>query len=332
MSLINKEDKIFIAGINGMVGSALRRICLSNGYENLVSPTKSQVNFLNYNEVSEWFLNTKPSIVIIAAAKVGGIYANKTYPADFLLENLKIQNNIIENSWKNNTKRLLFLGSSCIYPKNCKQPIKEESLLSGELESTNESYALAKIAGIKLCDSLRKQHGFDAISLMPTNLYGPRDNYHIENSHVLPALLSKFHEHKEENKKSITCWGSGKPRREFMHVDDLADACLFSLENWDPNESSAPKNNQGEPLTWLNVGTGIDITIKDLASQISMITEFKGEIKWDQTKPDGTYQKVLDIKQLKSLGWEPKIEFFEGLKLTYESYKKEKLQNKLRFF
>ena len=291
MKLLNKEDKIFIAGGNGMVGSAIIRKLNNLGFKNLVFPNSSQLDLKDSNLVFKWFKKNKPDIVIFAAAKVGGIFANNTYPVDFLLDNLKIQNNVIEGAWKNKVRRLLFLGSSCIYPKNAIQPIKEDELLKSALEKTNECYALAKISGIKLCQALRKQYGFDAISLMPTNLYGKGDNYHSSNSHVLPALLDRFHSHKLEQKKFIECWGSGNPRREFMHVDDLADASIFALENWDPNKNDAPLDELGDPLNWLNVGTGIDLSLKELAEMIANITSFKGEIVWNKEKPDGTLRK-----------------------------------------
>ena len=328
--LINKADKIFIAGARGMVGSAIKRKLLSKGYNNLECPNRNQIDLTKTNLVFEWFKEIKPSVVIIAAAKVGGIYANNKYPLDFLLENLKIQNNIIEAAWKNNSKRLLFLGSSCIYPKNSKQPIKEEELLKSELEKTNEWYALAKISGIKICEALRKQYGFDAISLMPTNLYGEGDNYHEENSHVLPALLQRFHSHKLANKNLLYCWGSGGPRREFMHVNDLAEASIFALEKWDPNKKDSPRDEFGEPLTWLNVGTGVDIKIKDLAEMIANVTSYKGEILWDKDKPDGTYQKLLDVSKINSIGWTAKISLNEGLKKTYKSFKRDVEENNLR--
>ena len=328
--LINKKDKIFIAGSRGMVGSAILKKLLEYGYKNLEFPSREELDLTNTKLVSEWFKEKKPQIIILAAAKVGGIYANNKYPADFLLENLKIQNNVIENAWKSNSKRLLFLGSSCIYPKFSIQPIKEDELLKSSLEKTNEWYALAKISGIKTCQALRKQYGFDAISLMPTNLYGQGDNYHPYNSHVLPALLNRFHLFKMEGRSSLKCWGSGKPRREFMHVDDLAEACIFALENWDPFKKDAPLDESGEPLTWLNVGTGKDIAIKDLAEMIADITCFKGEIIWDLEKPDGTYQKLLDVKKLEKLGWTSKIPLKEGLEKTYEDYKKELKLNTLR--
>ena len=330
MKLINKNEKIFIAGVNGMVGSAIKLKFINSGYKNLKIPSRHELDLRSHNSVFSWFEENKPNVVILAAAKVGGIHANSNYPVDFILDNLKIQNNVIEASWKNNVRRLLFLGSSCIYPKFSKQPIQEEELLKSSLEKTNQWYALAKITGIKLCQALRKQYGFDAIALMPTNLYGKGDNYHPANSHVLPALLNRFHLHKLNNKKSISCWGSGNPRREFMHVNDLADASLYALENWDPNKQEAPKDKSGEPLTWLNVGTGKDITIKELAKMIADITSFKGEILWNIDKPDGTYQKLLDVSKLGNLGWQSKISLSDGLKMTYKDYKKELQENSLR--
>ncbi len=305
-----------------MVGSAIVRY-LENNYflntlsrSNLLTPNKSELNLLDQTNVENWFKKNKPSIVILAAAKVGGIFANFRKPVDFLLDNLKIQNNVIESSFKYGSKRLVFLGSSCIYPKFCPQPIKEEFLLTDQLELTNQWYAIAKIAGIKLCEALRIQHGFDAISLMPTNLYGPNDNYHPQNSHVMAALLKKFWEAKKNNKSSVTCWGSGLPLREFMHVDDLAKAIIFCIENWDPNSTSAPKNLSGEPSQFLNIGTGKDISIKNLAHKISKITGFEGDILWDKSKPDGTPKKQLDISKISELGWAPSIGLDEGIKKT----------------
>ena len=324
---ISLEDKFFVAGSNGMVGSAVCRILKEKGYGNsnlgggLLMPSKKELNLLNLEDVKSWFKLNKPNIVILAAAKVGGILANSTYPYEFLIENLKIQQNVIETAWLNGVKRFLFLGSSCIYPKYANQPIKEEELLKGELEKTNECYAIAKISGIKLCESLRIQNGFDAISLMPTNLYGPKDNYDSKNSHVMAALIKKFCEAKKNKSSSITCWGSGKPEREFMHVDDLAEACLFCLENWDPDDKNAPKNFKGDPLFYLNVGTGNDISIKNLVKQISKETGFKGEIIWDHNKPDGTLKKLLNIEKIKNLGWTPKIQLKEGIKRTINEYK-----------
>ncbi len=330
MTLINKRQKIFIAGGTGMVGSAIKRKLNNLGFKNLVFPNSSELDLKNRDLVFHWFKKNKPDIVILAAAKVGGIYANNIYPVDFLLDNLKIQNNVIECAWKNRVRRLLFLGSSCVYPKNSSQPIKEDELLKSSLEETNEWYALAKISGIKLCQALRKQYGFDAISLMPTNLYGKGDNYHPTNSHVLPAFLDRFHSHKLAKKDHIECWGSGNPRREFMHVDDLADASIFALENWDPNKNDAPLDQSGEPLNWLNVGTGIDLSIKELAEMIANITSFKGDIIWKVDKPDGTYRKLLNISKLEKLGWKSKISLKEGLRITYKDYKKELKENNLR--
>ena len=327
MKEINFEEKILIAGSKGMAGSAIHRTLLRNGYGDIkkggyiFNPTRNELNLLDIFEVQKWFKKNKPTIVIIAAAKVGGIWANAKYPVDFLLENLKIQNNIIETAWQNDIKRLLFLGSSCIYPKFANQPIKEEYLLEGSLEKTNESYAIAKISGLKLCESLRKQYSFDAISLMPTNLYGPGDNYHLENSHVMASLINKFCLAVKNSSKNVICWGSGTPKREFLHVDDLGDAALFCLENWQPSKDNSPKDNIGNPLNHLNVGTGYDITIKELANLIASITNFDGEIIWDKNKPDGTPKKQLDITKIKQLGWEPKIKLINGLKKTIKDYR-----------
>ena len=324
---IEKNERIFIAGANGMVGKAIKRRLLKLGYglsKNnglLLTPSRQELDLLNFNEVENWFIRNKPTIVILAAAKVGGIHANESMPADFILQNLKIQTNVIENSWKTNVKRFLFLGSSCIYPKFAKQPIKEESLLESSLESTNEWYAIAKIAGLKLCEALRNQHEFDAISLMPTNLYGPGDNYHPENSHVMAALISKFSKATLNSKPFVECWGTGKPLREFLHVEDLADAVVFCLENWQPNREDSPKDVFGNPLNHLNVGTGKDISIKQLAEKISKFTGFKGEIIWNKSKPDGTPKKQLDISKISQLGWFPKISLDDGIKETLLNYK-----------
>ena len=323
---ISPSEKFFIAGSSGMVGSSVYRALLKNGYGRkefdgvLFTPKRNNLNLLNENEVELWFEINKPTIVIIAAAKVGGILANTTYPYDFLLENLKIQNNIIHSAFKNGVKRLLFLGSSCIYPKLCQQPIKEEYLLNSELETTNQWYAIAKIAGIKLCQALRDQYNFDAISLMPTNLYGPNDNYHPNNSHVMPALINKFVNAKKESLNSVTCWGTGEPLREFMHVDDLASAILHCLEYWCPNDINAPLDNNGVPLTFLNVGTGLDISIKDLSKLVADLSGFKGKILWDKSKPDGTPKKLLNINKIKSLGWSPSIKLEDGLRETISDF------------
>ena len=331
MPLIDKKDKIFIAGgATGMVGNSIKTKLQNDRYENLIYPSRNELDLTNSNLVFNWFKENKPEIVILAAAKVGGIHANNSYPVHYLLDNLKIQNNVIEASWKHNVKRLLFLGSSCIYPKHSSQPIKEDELLKSSLEKTNEWYAIAKISGIKLCQALRKQYGFDAISLMPTNLYGKGDNYHETNSHVLPALLSRFHLSKINKEQYVKCWGSGNARREFMHVDDLAEASIFALENWDPSKDNAPLDDYGEPLTWMNVGTGLDISIKELAEMIADITNFEGKIIWDKNKPDGTFQKLLDVSRLSNLGWHSKINLSDGLKITYKDYKKEIQNNTLR--
>jgi len=320
MNLISKKDKIFVAGHNGMVGSSVVRNLRFSGYKNIITSSKEHLDLRDQNEVKKWFLNNSPDIVILAAAKVGGIFANNSYPTEFLLDNLKIQNNVIETSWQTKVKRLLFLGSSCIYPKYSEQPIKEESLLSGSLEPTNESYALAKISGIKLCQSLREQYKFDAISLMPTNLYGTGDNYHPMNSHVMPALIRKFHEAKTRNLEEVVCWGTGSPMREFLHVDDLGRACIFALENWDPDTKDAPKDKFGKALTFLNIGTGKDISIKNLSFLIAEIIGYEGGISWDKDKPDGTPKKLLDISRFTELGWKPKFNIREGIEKTVKEF------------
>ena len=324
---INFDDKFLVAGAGGMVGSAICRALKEKGYGNekincgkVFSPSKNELNYFDYEATYKWFQLNKPTVVIIAAAKVGGIWANNNFPTEFILDNLKIQNNLISISYKFGVKKLLFLGSSCIYPKLSPQPIKEEYLMSGALEATNEYYAIAKIAGIKLCEALNKQHKFHSICLMPTNLYGPGDNYHSTNSHVIPSLIKKFYEAKEKSSKNVVVWGSGNPYREFLHVDDLAEGCIFALENWNTRNASAPKDKDGKPLYWLNIGTGIDISIKDLVHKISNEFIFKGEVKWDKSKPDGTPRKRLDISKLNSLGWEPKISLDEGIKKTVRDY------------
>mgnify|MGYP001173025920 CR=1 FL=1 len=323
------KDKIYIAGSTGMVGSAIIRSLKKNGYGNkknsgdLLIPGRQELNLLDTSQVNGWFLKNSPDVVILAAAKVGGILSNLKNPADFILQNLKIQTNVIEAAFNFGVRRFLFLGSSCIYPKFAEQPIKEEYLLSNKLESSNEYYAIAKIAGIKLCESLRLQYGFDAISLMPTNLYGPNDNYSKDKSHVMAALIRKFHEANIEKLSTVTCWGSGKPLREFLHVDDLGDAVVFALEYWDPDADNSPKNKMGKPLTYLNVGTGKDISIKDLAETISQEFEFKGNILWDEEMPDGTPRKLLNIDKFTNLGWSAKIDLTEGISSTIESFKKE---------
>ena len=322
-SLIKAGDRFFVAGARGMAGSAICRALQEKGYGDeakggaLLIPNRQELDLLDGEAVKAWYEQQKPDVVVLAAAKVGGIYANDTYPADFLLENLKIQTNVIEGAWKAGVRRLLFLGSSCIYPKFAEQPITEEALLTGSLEPTNEWYAIAKITGIKLCESLRKQYGFDAISLMPTNLYGLGDNYHPENSHVLPALIRRFHEAKQAGLESVICWGTGSPMREFLYVDDLGKACVFALENWSALDQEAPRDDQGNPLAFLNVGTGVDLTIKELAEQIAAVVGFEGTIEWDTSKPDGTPKKQLEVSRMKGLGWNAQIPLAEGLPAAY---------------
>ena len=321
---LSNSDKVFIAGSSGLVGSAIKRKLLNYNFSikknnsNILTPSKKELDLLDSLSVKNFFELQKPNIVILAAAKVGGIYANSKYPADFLLENLKIETNVIESAWRQGVRRLIFLGSSCIYPKFSAQPIKEESLLKSELEKTNEPYAIAKIAGLKLCESLRTQYGFDAITLMPTNLYGPNDNYHPQNSHVIAALIRKFLVAKKNNLPSVECWGTGSAYREFMHVDDLADAIIFCLENWDPSDRKSPKDSLGNPLNHLNVGTGKDVSIRELSIKIAKLTKFKGEIIWDSLKPDGTPKKVLDVTRINNLGWHAKIDLLTGLRRTIE--------------
>ena len=323
---ISLNEKIFVAGANGMVGNAICRALFKKGYGkvnggDILKPNRKELDLLDTKAVQKWFKLNKPTVVIIAAAKVGGILANFKYPTQFLLDNLKIQNNLIETSWQTGVKRLLFLGSSCIYPKFAKQPINEESLLTGQLEETNQWYAISKISGIKLCEALRKQYNFDAISLMPTNLYGPGDNYHPQNSHVMASLIRKFYEASKNSLPSVSCWGTGKPFREFLHVDDLGEAVVFVLETWDPSSINAPKDGKNNKLTILNVGSGKDISIKELAYKISNLVNFKGKIIWDSSKPDGTPKKLLNIQKIQSLGWEPRISLEQGIKSAIESFK-----------
>ena len=335
--LISLEDHIFIAGASGMVGSSILRILKQSGYGNkekggaIYAPSRQDLDLSDHYSVLNWFQEFNPSVVIVAAGRVGGISANATYPADFILDNLKIQTNIIEIAWKNKVRRLLFLGSSCIYPKNANQPLKEEYLLNNSLEPTNEWYAIAKIAGIKLCQALRIQYGFDAISLMPTNLYGQGDNYKISESHVLPSLIRKFDEATKNNFDSVKCWGTGNPKREFLHVDDLAKACLYVLENWDPSSDSFQINENNYPLAFLNVGSGEEVSIKKLAELIAKEFKFKGSIVWDKKKPDGTKRKLLSIEKIKKLGWSSSISLEEGIKKTISSYKEDLKHKNIRF-
>ncbi|PSL06609.1 GDP-L-fucose synthase family protein [Cecembia rubra] len=302
--MLSKETKIYVAGHRGMVGSAIFRLLVKNGYRNVIGLESSELDLRNQQDVNVFFNENQPEVVIDAAARVGGILANSKYPYQFLMENLQIQNNLIDFSLKCGVKKFIFLGSSCIYPKMSQQPIKEEYLLNGFLEPTNEAYAISKIAGVKACEAVKKQYGLDYISLMPTNLYGPYDNFDLQSSHVLPAMIRKFHEAKEKKNITVELWGSGNPMREFLHVDDLAEAVIFSMEN-----------ELKESL--YNVGTGTDISIKELAKLIQQITGHKGDIKWDTTKPDGTPRKLLDISKLKNEGWESRIDLESGILSTF---------------
>ncbi|MDC2981948.1 GDP-L-fucose synthase [Bacteroidota bacterium] len=308
---MNKSDKIYVAGHNGMVGSAIIRKLKMDGYSNILFRSSKELDLRNQRHVEEFFQSEKPDYIFLAAAKVGGILANNTYKASFMYDNLSIQNNVIHASYKNHVKKLLFLGSSCIYPKFAAQPIREESLLTSELESTNEPYAIAKIAGLKMCQFYREQYNCNFISLMPTNLYGPNDNFDLKNSHVLPALLRKFHEAKMNKNSSVTLWGTGNPLREFLHVNDLAKACIHFMLSY----------NENSPV---NIGTGKDISIHELATEIKKIVGFEGEILWDKNKPDGTPRKLLDVTKAKQSGWESSITLLDGIRMTYDWY----VQNK----
>lgn len=304
---MEKNAKIYIAGHRGMVGSAIYRKLVKEGYSTIVTRTSSELDLRDLQAVTDFFDLEKPDYVFLAAAKVGGIIANNTYRADFLYENLAIQNNVIHQAYKHDVKKLMFLGSSCIYPKMAPQPLKEEYLLTGLLEETNEPYAIAKIAGIKMCDAYRAQYDCNFISVMPTNLYGFNDNYHPQNSHVLPALIRKFHEAKENGTSEVTVWGSGSPMREFLFADDLAEACYFLMENY--NEPNL-----------INIGTGEDLTIKDLALLIKKVVGFEGTLTFDSTKPDGTPRKLMDVSKLHQLGWKHKVELEEGIALAYQDF------------
>ena len=311
-SSIPSSSRIFIAGHNGMVGSALYRAFQKRGYKNLIGISSKKLDLRNQAKVRKFFKKEKPEYVLLAAAKVGGIFSNNTYRADFIYSNIQIQNNLIYHSYLNNVKKLMFLGSSCIYPKDCAQPIKEEDLLSGNLEPTNEPYAIAKISGIKMCESFNVQHGTNYISVTPTNLYGPNDNYDLETSHVLPALLKKIHNGKLNNEPSIKIWGTGKVFREFLHVDDLASACLHIMENLDASKMLSMK------ISHINVGYGEEISIIELANLIKKIVRYEGDFVFDPSMPDGTLKKKLDCSRLKTLGWEPSINLEKGIKSTYK--------------
>lgn len=310
---MEKNARIYVAGHRGMVGSAIVRKLQSNGFDNLILLTSAELDLRNQAAVEAFFQQEKPEYVFLSAAKVGGIHANNVYRAEFLYDNLMIESNIIHSAYKTGVKKLLFLGSSCIYPKMAPQPLKEESLLTGLLESTNEPYAIAKIAGIKLCEAYRDQYGCNFISAMPTNLYGPNDNYDLNNSHVLPALIRKFHTAKITNAPEVEVWGTGSPMREFLHVDDLADACLFLMLNY--NEK-----------LFVNVGTGEDLTIKALAEMVKEIVGFNGELKWNTDKPDGTPRKLMDVSRLHALGWKHSINLYEGISSVYEEFKQKSLE------
>ena len=305
---MNKSDKIFVAGHRGMVGSAIVRRLESDGFNNLLTRDHSQLDLVNESAVAKFFAEKRPTIVIVAAARVGGIKANDDFPVEFLLENLQIQNNVIHSAYESGVRKLLFLGSSCIYPKFAPQPIPETALLSGPLEPTNEAYAIAKIAGIKLSQAYNREYGANFISAMPTNLYGPNDNFDLETSHVLPALIRKAHEAKARKDQKLVVWGTGKPRREFLHVDDLASACLLLLEKYDSSEI-------------INVGCGEDISIRELAELICDVVGFDGELAWDTTKPDGTPRKLLDVTRLRALGWKSAIPLRDGIARTYEWFR-----------
>ncbi|WP_457637188.1 GDP-L-fucose synthase [Oceanithermus sp.] len=304
---MTKESKIFVAGHRGLVGSAILRRLEADGFVNLVTRTRDELDLRDQTAVSRFFEKERPEYVFLAAAKVGGILANSTYPADFIRDNLQIQTNVIDAAYRSGSKKLLFLGSSCIYPKHAPQPMKEEYLLTGPLEPTNEWYAIAKIAGIKMAQAYRRQYGFNAISLMPTNLYGPGDNFDLETSHVIPALIRKFHEAKVEGKPHVVIWGTGKPRREFLHVDDLADAAVFLMQKYEEEE-------------FVNVGIGKDVSIYELAKLIREVVGYEGQIRFDLSKPDGTPRKLLDVSRLNALGWRAKISLRDGLRKTYQWY------------
>lgn len=304
---MEKNSKIYVAGHRGMVGSAIVRELKKHGYTNIITRTHKELDLCRQDEVEKFFAEEKPEYVFLAAAKVGGIVANSSALADFMYENMILEMNVIHSAWKNGCKKLQFLGSSCIYPRMAPQPMTESCLLTGELEKTNEAYALSKISGLKYCEFLNKQYGTDYISVMPTNLYGPNDNYHPEHSHVLPALIRRFHEAKENNLPEVVCWGDGSPLREFLYVDDLADLCVFLMNNYSGDET-------------VNAGTGKEITIKKLAELVANIVGYKGKIVWDTTKPNGTPRKLLDVSKSKAMGWSYKVELEDGIKLAYDDF------------
>ncbi len=307
------NDKIYVAGHTGLVGGAIVRLLKRKGYTNIVTRSSSELDLRDKDAVADFFEEEKPQFVFLAAAKVGGIMANQSYPADFIFDNLAIQNSVIHSAYTSGVEKLLFLGSSCIYPKNAPQPIKEDYLMTGFLEPTNAPYAIAKIAGINMCQAYHRQHGCRFISVMPTNLYGPGDNYHLQNAHVLPALIRKFHEAKINGQNVVTVWGTGKPRREFLHVDDAAMACYFLMQKYDDPEI-------------INIGSGMDHTIREMALMIKTITNYKGSLIFDENKPDGTLRKLLDVDKIHSLGWQAAIELEEGLARTYADFERNYFQ------
>jgi GDP-L-fucose synthase len=304
---MDKESKIYVAGHRGLVGSAIWRVLEREGYRHVIGRTHAELNLMDAAAVRAFYAEEKPEYVFVAAAKVGGILANNNHPAQFLYENLQIQNNVIHEAWNAGVKKLLFLGSSCIYPKLAPQPLKEEYLLTGPLEPTNEWYAIAKIAGIKMCQAYRRQYGCDFISAMPTNMYGPNDNYDLQHSHVLPALIRKFHEAKISGASQVACWGTGAPLREFLYADDLGRACVFLMHHYSEEQ-------------FINVGFGSDITIRELAHIVAVVVKFRGEIVWDTSKPDGTPRKLMDSSRLRALGWKPEVELETGIRLAYEDF------------
>ena len=314
------NSKIYIAGHNGLVGSAVWRALERKGYTNLIGRRSAELDLINQQAVNDFFEAEKPDYVVLVAAKVGGIHANDTYRAQFIYENLMIEANVIHAAYTSGVKKLLFLGSSCIYPKDAEQPMVEEALLTGPLEPTNEPYAIAKIAGIRLCDAYNRQYGTNFIAGMPTNMYGPGDNYHPDNSHVLPAMIRRFHEAKEAGLESVTCWGSGKPLREFLYSDDLGDACVFLLENVN-YQDLAFTDASGTVQSHINIGSGVEVSIKELAETIAKVVGYKGDILWDTSKPDGTMRKLMDSAKLREFRWEPKIDILEGIGFAYEDFK-----------
>lgn len=305
--MMDKDSKIFVAGHRGMVGSAIARELIKDGYHNIVTRTHKELDLTSQRDVSEFFEKEQPDYVFLGAAKVGGIGANSAHPADFMWENMMIEMNVIHSAWRYGVKKLLFLGSSCIYPKMAPQPMKEDCLLTSSLEPTNEAYALAKISGLKYCEYLNRQYGTDYISVMPTNLYGPGDNYHLENSHVLPAFIRRFHEAKTRGEEKVVCWGDGSPLREFLYVDDLAELCVMLMNSYSGNET-------------VNAGSGKELTIKELAETVAKIIGYQGKIEWDKTKPNGTPRKLLDVSKSQSLGWTYKTELEEGIRKAYKDF------------